>query len=178
MIYFFFHKSRYKEKQAYDVELLYGGKVGCTGWLNYCFQGVLPTGKWSESESCSVVSDSLRPHGLYGPRNSPAQNTGVGSLSLLQGISQPRDQARVSCNAGGFFTNWAMRNQCKERGKQQNRKDWKSLQEIRDTKGRFHAKTGSIKDWNGMDLTEEEHINKRWQEHTEKLYKKRFSQPW
>ena len=40
----------------------------------------------SESESQSVVSDCLRPHGLYSPRNSPGQNTGVGSLSLLQGI--------------------------------------------------------------------------------------------
>ena len=40
----------------------------------------------SESESCSVVSDSLRPQGLFSPWNSPGQNTGVGSLSLLQGI--------------------------------------------------------------------------------------------
>ena len=40
--------------------------------------------KWSEN--CSVVSDSLRSHGLYSPWNSPGQNTGVGSLSLLQGI--------------------------------------------------------------------------------------------
>ena len=39
-----------------------------------------------ESESHLVVSDSLRPHGLYSPWNSPGQNTGVGSLSLLQGI--------------------------------------------------------------------------------------------
>ena len=39
-----------------------------------------------ESESCSVVSDSLQPHGLYSPWNSPGQNTGVGSLSLLRGI--------------------------------------------------------------------------------------------
>ena len=39
------------------------------------------------SESCSVMSDSLRPHGLYSPWNSPGQNSGVGSLSLLQGIS-------------------------------------------------------------------------------------------
>ena len=37
-------------------------------------------------QSCSVVSDTLQPHGLYSPRNSPGQNTGVGSLSLLQGI--------------------------------------------------------------------------------------------
>ena len=40
----------------------------------------------SEGESCSVVPNSLRPHGLYSPWNSPGQNTGVGSLSLLQGI--------------------------------------------------------------------------------------------
>ena len=40
----------------------------------------------SESESCSGVSDSLRLHGLYSPWNSPGKNTGVGSLSLLQGI--------------------------------------------------------------------------------------------
>ena len=41
--------------------------------------------QWSESESCSVVSNSLRPHRLYSPWNSPGQNTGVGSHSLLQG---------------------------------------------------------------------------------------------
>ena len=40
----------------------------------------------SESESHSLVSDSLRPHGLYNPWKSPGQNTGMGSLSLLQGI--------------------------------------------------------------------------------------------
>ena len=40
----------------------------------------------SESENCSVISDSLRPHRLYSPWNSLGQNTGVGSLSLLQGI--------------------------------------------------------------------------------------------
>ena len=42
--------------------------------------------KESESESCSVLSDSLRPHELYSPWNSPGQNTGVGSHSLLQGM--------------------------------------------------------------------------------------------
>ena len=42
--------------------------------------------KTSESESRSVVSDSLQPHGRYSPQNSPGQNTGVGSRSLLQGI--------------------------------------------------------------------------------------------
>ena len=43
---------------------------------------------------------------------------------------------------------------------------------LRDTKGTFHAKMGSIKDRNGMDLTEAEDIKKRWQEYTEELYKK------
>ena len=101
------------------------------------------------SESPSVVSDSLQPHGLYSPWNSPGQNTGVGSLSFLQGIfptqgsnpavphcrwilyqlshkgsprvlewvaylfssrsSWPRNHTEVSCIAGGFFTNWAIR---------------------------------------------------------------------
>ena len=46
------------------------------------------------------------------------------------------------------------------------------FKKTRDTKGTFHAKMGTIKDRNGMDLTEEEDIKKRWQEYTEKLYKK------
>ena len=102
-----------------------------------------------KSESCSVLSNSLWPHGLDSPWNSPGQNTGVGRLSLLQGIfptqglnpglphcrrilyqlsrqgsprilewvaypfssrsSQPRNWTGMSCIAGGFFTNWAMR---------------------------------------------------------------------
>ena len=45
------------------------------------------------------------------------------------------------------------------------------FKKIRDTKGTFHAKMGSIKDRNGMDLTEAEDIKKRWQEYTEELYK-------
>ena len=46
------------------------------------------------------------------------------------------------------------------------------FRKIRDTKGSFHAKMGSIKDRNGMDLTEAEYIKKRWQEYSEELYKK------
>ena len=49
------------------------------------------------------------------------------------------------------------------------------FKKIKDIKGIFHAKMGSIKDRNGRDLTEAEHIKKRWQEHTEELYKKRSS---
>ena len=48
------------------------------------------------------------------------------------------------------------------------------FKKIRDTKGTFHAKMGSIKDRNGIDLTEAEDIKKRWEEYTEELYKKTF----
>ena len=51
------------------------------------------------------------------------------------------------------------------------------LKKIPDTKGIFHAKMGSIKDRNGMDLTEAEDIKKRWQEYTEKLFKKYLHDP-
>ena len=51
------------------------------------------------------------------------------------------------------------------------------LKKIRDTKGRFHAKMGTIKDRNGMDLTEAEDIKKRQQEYTEELYKKDLNDP-
>ena len=114
----------------------------------------IPTNR--ETESCSVMSDSLRPHGLYSPWNSPGQNTGAGSLSLLQGIfptqklnpgflncrqilyhlshkgtsrilewvvypfssgfSHPRNRTGVSCIAGGFFTNRAIRETNSARG--------------------------------------------------------------
>ena len=51
------------------------------------------------------------------------------------------------------------------------------FKKIRNTKGTFHAKMGSIKDTNGMDLTEAKDIKKRWQEYTEELEKKRSSRP-
>ena len=51
------------------------------------------------------------------------------------------------------------------------------FKEIRNTKGIFHEKMGSIKDRNGMELTKAEEIKKRWQEHTEELYKKDLNDP-
>ena len=60
----------------------------------------------------------------------------------------------------------------RNRGKEQNGKARDLFKKIRDTKGTFHAKMGSIKDRNGMDLTEAEDIKKRWQEYTQELYKK------
>ena len=63
--------------------------------------------------------------------------------------------------------------QCKEI-EENNRmgKTWDLLKKIRDTKGTFHVKMGTVKDRNGMDLKEAEDIKKRWQEYTEDLYKK------
>ena len=49
------------------------------------------------------------------------------------------------------------------------------FKKIQDTKGMFHAKMGTVKDRNDMDLTEAEDIKQRWQEYTEELYKKRSS---
>ena len=63
--------------------------------------------------------------------------------------------------------------QCKEiQETNRMRKTRDLFKKIRDTKGTFHAKMGSIKDRNGMGLTEAEDIKKRWQEYTEELYKK------
>ena len=62
--------------------------------------------------------------------------------------------------------------QCKEiEENNRMRKTRNLLKKIRDTKGTFHAKMGTIKDRNGMELTEAEDLKKRWQEYTEKLYK-------
>ena len=68
--------------------------------------------------------------------------------------------------------------QCKEI-EENNRKERLEIssRKFRDTKGTFHAKMGSIKDRNAMDLTEAEDIKKRWQEYTEELYKKDLHDP-
>ena len=59
----------------------------------------------------------------------------------------------------------------RNRGKQQNRKTRDLFKKIRDTKGIFNANMGTIKDRNGMDLTEAEDIKQGWQEYMEELYK-------
>ena len=69
-------------------------------------------------------------------------------------------------------------NQCKE--VEENHRMGKTrdlFEKIKETKGTFHAKTGSIKDRNGRDLKEAEDIKKRWQEYTEELYKKDLHNP-
>ena len=69
-------------------------------------------------------------------------------------------------------------NQCKEiEGYNRMGKTRDLFKKIRDNKGIFHAKMGSIKDRNGMDLTEAEDIKKRWQEYTGELYKKELHDP-
>ena len=74
-------------------------------------------------------------------------------------------------NKKAFFSD-----QCKEIEEKNRKGKTRDLfQKIRDTKGTFHAKMGSIKDRNGMDLTEAEDIKKRWQEYTEEMHKKIFT---
>ena len=69
--------------------------------------------------------------------------------------------------------------QCKEiEGNNRMGKTGNLFNKIRHTKGTFHAKMGSIKDINGMDLREAEDIKKRWQEYTEELYKKDLHDPY
>ena len=76
------------------------------GWLSWRFSNVCLIHTYMVcifeqwvSESCSVVSDSLQPHGLHSPWNSPGHNTGVGSCSLLQGIfpAQGSNPSLVHC---------------------------------------------------------------------------------
>ena len=69
----------------------------------------------------------------------------------------------------------SLSDQCKEIEENNRMEKTRDLfKKIRDAKGTFHAKIGSIKDRNGMDLTEAEDIKTRWQEYTEELYKKIF----
>ena len=75
---------------------------------------------------------------------------------------------RIARDKKAFFSD-----QCKETEENNRMGKTRDLfKKIRDTKGIFHAKMGSIKHRNGMDLTEAEDIKKRWQEYTEELYKK------
>ena len=68
--------------------------------------------------------------------------------------------------------------QCKEIEENSRMEQTRNLfKKIRDTKGIFHAKMGTIKDRNGTDLTQSEDIKKMWQEHTEELYKKELHDP-
>ena len=74
--------------------------------------------------------------------------------------------------------NLVLSDQCKEIEENNTMGKTRDLfKKIRDTKGTFHAKMGSIKDRNGRDLTEAEDIKKRWQEYTEELYKKDLHDP-
>ena len=69
-------------------------------------------------------------------------------------------------------------NQCKEIEENNRMGETRDLvKKIRDTKGKFHAKMGTIKDRNGRNLTEAEDIKKRWQAYTEELYKKDLHDP-
>ena len=78
-----------------------------------------------QSESHSVVSDSLRPHGIYSPWNFPGQNTGVGSLSLLQGIFPTQGSNPGLPHCGRILY------QLSHKGKGRNGKDLTEAEEIK-----------------------------------------------
>ena len=87
-------------------------------------------------------------------------------------------ECRVPKNSKERLKKAFISDQCKEideNNKMGKTRDF--FKKMRDTKGIFHAKMGSIKDRNGMDLTEAEDIKKRWQEYTEELYKKDLHDP-
>ena len=77
-----------KSKEGDECPSYVWTPMGSTGTLNSKLRehGDTLNNLFLETESCSVLSDSLQPHGLYSPWNSLGQNTGVGSLFLLQGI--------------------------------------------------------------------------------------------
>ena len=78
----------------------------CTDVINIvCWAGYCIAIEVKVAQSCPT----LQPHGLYSPLNSLGQNTGVGSLSILQGSSQSRGGTQVSHIVGGFFTSRATR---------------------------------------------------------------------
>ena len=86
-------------------------------------------------------------------------------------------ECRVPKNSKERYKKAFPSDQCKEIEENNRMGKTRNLEKIRDTKGTFHAKMGTIKDRNGMDLTEAQDMKKRWQEHTEELYKKRSSRP-
>ena len=96
----------------------------------------------------------------------------VGDLGLVPGLGRSPGEGKgyplpvlLPREFHGLYSPWVA-------------KSWIQLSNFHfgtDTKGTFHAKMGSIKDRNGMDLTEAEDIKKRWQEYTEELYKKIFT---
>ena len=94
-------------------------------------------------------------------------------------MAKPIQYCKVTSNYNKFKKKKAfLSDQCKEIEENNRMGKTKDLfKKIRDTKGTFHAKMGSIKDRNGMDVTEAEEIKKRWQEYTEELYKKDLHDP-
>ena len=108
--------------RVYTVSLVARSSV-CVSFLNFALLDslwffklldFLPVNSFSASSECeshSVVSDSLQPHGLYSPWNSPSQNTGVGSLSLLQEIFPTQE-----LNPGLLHCRWIL-NQLSHEGR-------------------------------------------------------------
>ena len=152
------------------------------------FKGLVLIGRVLE-ELWMEVHDTVQESGIKTiPNKKKCQKAKWLSEEALQ-IAEKRREAKGKGEKEGYihlneeFQRIARRdkktflsNQCEEI-EESNRMGKTSdlFKKIREAKGTFHAKMGSIKDRNGMDLTEAEDIKKRWQEYTEELYKKIFT---
>ena len=134
------------------------------------------------SEHCTGDRDQDHPHGKEMQKSKMAVYGGLtNSCEKKRSEKQRRKERYKHLNAE--FQRIARRDkkaflsdQCKEIEENNRMGKTRDLfKKMRDTKGTFHAKMGSIKDRNDMDLTEAEDIKKRWQEYTEDLYKKIFT---
>ena len=115
------------------------------------------------AESCSVVSDSLRPHGLKSPWNVLGQNTTVGSFSLLQGIFPTQGS-----NPGLTHCRWILY-------QLSHKENLRYQGNTRETKGAFQAKMDSVKNRNCMGLTEAEILRRGGQNTQKNCTKKIFT---
>ena len=115
--------------------------------------------------------------------HSPSFKTFLSFINIVLAKSKGEKERYSHLNAG--FQRIARRDkkaflsdQCKEIEENNRMRKARDLfKKVIDTKGTIHVNMGSIKDRNGMDLTEADNIKKRWQEYTEELYKKRSSEP-
>ena len=137
----------------------------------------MPNELWTE------VHDIVQETGITMiPKEKKCKNTNWLSEEALQIAVKRKGEKERYTHLNTEFQSLARRDkaflsdQCKEIEENNRMGKTRNLfKKIRDTKGTFHAKMSSIKDRNGMDLTETEDIKKRWQEYTEELYKKRSS---
>ena len=120
----------------------------------------------SDPMDCSLPASSI--HGVF-----QARALEWGAIAKERYTHSNVELQRIARRDRKVFLSY----KCKETEEKHKMGKTRDLKKFRDTKGIFHAKMGSIKDRNGMDLTEAKDVKKRWQKYTEQMYKKRSSWP-